>query len=131
MLILCYHLEQSGITSGIRGRSYCWYCVNCIRFCFVHHHYECFLFTVIDCLLTLYYVCLPIPRSVLGFLLHLYYVFYSDTMSTYTYVIWYNERKQNKFHTVWTIRKFCITIVERDKPITPNTQIHDRPHVWF
>lgn len=48
---LFYHLEQSGLTSGFIGRSYCWSC-----FCFVHHYYECFLFTVIDCLLHFYYV---------------------------------------------------------------------------
>ena len=37
-----------------------------------------------------------------------------------------NERKKN-YHTVRTIPKSNIKIVERDKIDTPDTQIHDRP----
>ena len=39
--------------------------------------------------------------------------------------------KNNKYHTVETVLKPNIKIVERDKLDTSNTQIHDRSLSWL
>jgi len=42
-----------------------------------------------------------------------------------------NRMKNNDYHTVGTIPKPNIKIVERDKTDTPNTKLHDRSSSWF
>jgi hypothetical protein len=41
------------------------------------------------------------------------------------------ELKTKKYHTVGTIPKSDIKIVERGKMDTPNTEIHDRSLSWL
>ena len=42
-----------------------------------------------------------------------------------------NKMKNEKYHTVGTIPKSNIKILERGKIDTPNTQIQDRSLSWF
>ena len=42
-----------------------------------------------------------------------------------------NNMKNKKYHTVGTIPKSNTKIVENDKIVAPNTQIHDRSLSWL
>ena len=60
----------------------------------------------------------------------LYNIIYTKE-SLINYKILMNKMKNKKYHTVETIPKLNIKIVERGKIDTPNTQIHDPSLSWL